>query len=45
MQDFPSVFDKETEAVIILAVEGETAKICADKHIIIEETILNQFKI
>lgn len=44
MQDFPSVFDKETEAVIILAVEGETAKICADKHIIIEETIFKSIQ-
>ncbi|WP_158998194.1 FAD-binding and (Fe-S)-binding domain-containing protein [Pigmentibacter ruber] len=39
IQDFPSVFTNETEAVIILAVEGETERKCQEKHSLNEETI------
>lgn len=39
IQDFPTVFSKETEAVIILAVEGDSKNSCAEKHRLNEETI------
>ncbi|WP_397600134.1 FAD-binding protein [Silvanigrella sp.] len=38
MQDFPSVFSKNDEAVIILAVEGNSKENCLEKHLLNEQT-------
>lgn len=38
MQDFPSVFSQEDEAVIILAVEGDSKENCIEKHSLNEQT-------
>lgn len=38
IQDFPSVFSNEDEAVIILAVEGNNEKNCKDRHLLNEKT-------
>jgi FAD/FMN-containing dehydrogenase/Fe-S oxidoreductase len=38
MQDFPSTFSNEDEAVIILAIEGDSEQNCKDRHLLNEQT-------
>lgn len=44
IQDFPNVFSKDDEAVIILAVEGNTEASCKERHLLNEKTAKKTIK-